>query len=200
VDVGRLGCDFLAFSGHKTYGPMGVGVLWGRPERLEAMEPLFGGGEMILKVELESATWNEVPWKFEAGTPNVAGAVGLAAACAYVRDLGQDRIAAHEAALTRLALDGLGDCPGVTIHGPGPGSPRGALVAWSADGVHPHDLAQYLDQEGIAIRAGHHCAQPLMRQLGVVATARASFGLYNTAAEVEALVGAVRRAREFFHA
>jgi cysteine desulfurase/selenocysteine lyase len=200
VDVGALGCDFLAFSGHKAYAPLGIGVLWGRAERLADMEPLFGGGEMILRVELESSTWNEVPWRFEAGTPNVAGAVGLAAACAYLQGLGMERIAAHEAALTARALELLSALPGVRVYGPGPGEPRGALVAFQVEGVHPHDLAQYLDQEGVAIRAGHHCAQPLMRALGVVATARASFALYNTEAEVEALEGAVRRARGFFHA
>ena len=200
VDVREMGCDFLAFSAHKAYGPLGAGVLWGRAERLEAMEPLFGGGEMILRVDLESSTWNDVPWRFEAGTPNVAGAVGLAAACAYVEALGMERIAAHEAELTQEALVRLGALPGVTVYGPGPGVPRGALVTFQVDGVHPHDLAQYLDQEGIAIRAGHHCAQPLMRELGVVATARASFALYNTAEEVAALEAAVLRARGFFHA
>jgi cysteine desulfurase/selenocysteine lyase len=196
VDVQALGCDFLAFSGHKVYGPLGIGVLWGRRELLEEMEPLFGGGEMILRVELESATWNEVPYKFEAGTPNVAGAVGLGAAIDYVRAVGMEAIARHEADLTAYAWERLREMPGVTVYGPPP--PRGALVTFNMDGVHPHDLAQLLDQEGIAVRAGHHCAQPLMRQLGVVATARASFALYNTREEIDALCEALGRARGFF--
>ncbi len=198
LDVEALGCDFLAFSGHKMYGPMGIGVLWGRPEVLEETEPFLGGGEMILRVELESSTWNELPYKFEAGTPNVAGAVGLAAAIDYLGRLGMGRIAAHEAALTERALGALAALPGVTIYGPP--TPRGALVAFNVEGVHPHDLSQVLDGDGIAIRAGHHCAQPLMRHLGVVATARASFGLYNTMAEIDALCASILRAREFFHA
>ncbi len=198
VDVEALGCDFLAFSGHKMYGPMGIGVLWGQPRRLEEMDPFLGGGEMILRVELEEATWNAIPYKFEAGTPNVPGAVGLAAAVAFLRAAGMEALAAHEAALTTYAMERLGTIPGVTIYGPP--APRGALVTFNVEGVHPHDLAQVLDQEGVAIRAGHHCAQPLMRRLGVVATARASFALYNTTAEVDALCGAIERAREFFHA
>ncbi len=198
VDVRALGCDFLAFSGHKMYGPLGIGVLWGRRERLEETEPLLGGGEMILKVELESSTWNDIPYKFEAGTPNVAGAVGLAAAVDYLRGIGMAQVAAHEAALTSHALESLREIPGVTIYGPE--APRGALVTFNVDGIHPHDLAQVLDQEGVAIRAGHHCAQPLMRRLGVAATARASFAFYNTAAEVDALCAAVVRAKEFFDA
>ena len=197
VDVTAIGCDFLAFSGHKMYGPLGIGVLWGRPERLEETEPLLGGGEMILKVELEHSTWNEIPYKFEAGTPNVAGAVGLAAAVDYLRAAGMPAVAAAEAQLTSCALASLRALPGVTIYGPEP--PRGALVAFNVEGVHPHDLAQFLDQDGIAVRAGHHCAQPLMAHLGVVATARASFGLYNTPAEIDALCDSISRAREFFH-
>jgi cysteine desulfurase/selenocysteine lyase len=198
LDVASLGCDFLALSGHKMYGPMGIGVLWGRTALLQEMEPLLGGGEMILRVELEHSTWNELPYKFEAGTPNVAGAVGLAAAVEYLRALDMRRVAEWEAELTGYALARLRELPGVTVYGPA--APRGALVTFNVQGVHPHDLAQYLDQEGIAIRAGHHCAQPLMRQLGVVATARASFAVYNTPAEVDALCAAIQRAREFFHA
>ncbi len=198
VDVADLGCDFLAFSGHKMYGPLGIGVLWGRPELLRETEPILGGGEMILRVELERSTWNEIPHRFEAGTPNVAGAVGLAAACAYLDGLGRERVAQHEAELTRRALNGLAEIPGVTVWGPPP--PRGPLAAFSVEDIHPHDLAQYLDQEGIAVRAGHHCAQPLMRHLGVAATARASWGVYNSAAEVDALCAGIRRAKGFFHA
>lgn len=198
VDVRELGCDFLALSGHKLYGPLGIGVLWGRPELLEETDPFLGGGEMILRVELEHATWNEVPYKFEAGTPNVAGAVGLGAALDYVRHLGLEAIADYEAQLTRHALERLAEVPGITIYGPPP--PRVALVTFNLAGVHPHDLSQWLDQEGIAIRAGHHCAQPLMRHLGVVATARASFAFYNTLAEIDTLCAALRRAAQFFGA
>jgi cysteine desulfurase/selenocysteine lyase len=196
LDVRALGCDFLAFSGHKVYGPLGIGVLWGRPEILEGMEPFLGGGEMILRVDLERSTWNEVPYRFEAGTPNVAGAVALGRAADFVRGVGLERIAAHEARLTRRAMEALAAVPGVTLYGPAP--PRAALVTFNLEGVHPHDLAQVLDQEGIAVRAGHHCAQPLMRWLGVAATARASFALYNTEAEVAALVAGVERAARFF--
>ena len=198
LDVRELGCDFLALSGHKLYGPLGIGVLWGRPELLEETDPFLGGGEMILRVELEHATWNEVPYKFEAGTPNVAGAVGLGVALDYVRHLGIEAIAGYEAQLTRHALERLAEVPGITIYGPPP--PRVALVTFNLAGVHPHDLSQWLDQEGIAIRAGHHCAQPLMRHLGVVATARASFAFYNTLAEIDTLCAALRRAAQFFGA
>lgn len=198
VDVAAIGCDFLAFSGHKMYGPLGIGVLWGRPERLEETEPFLGGGEMILRVDLERSTWNEIPYKFEAGTPNVAGAVGLAAAVDYLTALGMEAVAAHEARLTEHALAALGDLPGVAIYGPP--APRGSLVAFNVQGVHPHDLAQFLDQDGVAVRAGHHCAQPLMRHLGVGATARASFALYNTEAEIDVLCASISRARGFFHA
>ena len=197
VDVRALGCDFLAFSGHKLYAPLGIGVLWGRPELLEETEPFLGGGEMILRVDLTCSTWNEVPYKFEAGTPNVAGAVGLGAAVDYLRAVGLEAVAAHEADLTRYALERLGELPDVTIYGPP--MPRGPLVTFNVGAIHPHDLAQFLDQEGVAVRAGHHCAQPLMRHLGVAATARASFALYNTRAEVDALCAAVRRAGAFFH-
>jgi cysteine desulfurase/selenocysteine lyase len=196
LDVRTLGCDFLALSGHKMYGPLGIGALWGRTEVLESMTPLLGGGEMILRVDLERSTWNEIPYKFEAGTPNVAGAVGLAAAVDYLQQVGMERVTAHEAELTAYALERISALPGVTVYGPP--APRGALVTFNVEGIHPHDLAQYLDQAGVAIRAGHHCAQPLMRRLGVAATARASFGLYNTAAEVDQLCSAILKAREFF--
>jgi cysteine desulfurase/selenocysteine lyase len=196
VDVQALDCDFLAFSGHKVYGPMGIGVLYGKRALLEEMEPFLGGGEMILEVHLDRATWNDVPWKFEAGTPNVGGAVGLAAALDYLDGLGVAEVASHERRLTEAALGVLADLPGVTVYGPR--AERGALVSFSVEGIHPHDLSQVLDQEGVAIRAGHHCCQPLMRQLGVAATARASFACYNTLEEVEALGAAVRKAQEFF--
>jgi cysteine desulfurase/selenocysteine lyase len=196
VDVQALDCDFLAFSGHKVYGPMGIGVLYGKRALLEEMDPFLGGGEMILEVHLDRATWNDVPWKFEAGTPNVGGAVGLAAALDYLDGLGIAAVAAHERELTEAALNMLDEIPGVTVYGPR--GERGALVSFTVEGIHPHDLSQVLDQEGVAVRAGHHCCQPLMRQLGVVATARASFACYNTLEEVEALGAAVRKAQGFF--
>ncbi len=196
VDVQRLDCDFLAFSGHKMLGPTGVGVLYGKPELLEAMEPFLGGGEMISQVTMESATWNDIPWKFEAGTPNIAQAIGLGAAIDYLNGIGMDAIHQHEKELTAYALQALGSIPGITIYGDSP--TRGAVVAFNVDGVHPHDLAQILDQEGIAIRAGHHCTQPSMRKLGVSATARASFYFYNTVSEIDSLCRAIEKAKEFF--
>ncbi len=196
VDVQALDCDFLAFSGHKVYGPMGIGVLYGKRALLEEMDPFLGGGEMILEVHLDHATWNDVPWKFEAGTPNVGGAVGLAAALDYLDGLGLPAVAAHERELTEAAVNMLDEIPGVTVYGPR--GERGALVSFTVEGIHPHDLSQVLDEESVAVRAGHHCCQPLMRQLGVVATARASFACYNTLEEVEALGAAVRKAQSFF--
>jgi cysteine desulfurase/selenocysteine lyase len=196
VDVADMDCDFFAFSGHKMYGPMGIGVLYGKREHLEAMEPFLGGGEMIREVRLEDATWNDVPWKFEAGTPNVAGAVGLGAAVDYLRSVGFQEAVAYERELTRYALGRLAETEGVVVYGPR--GERGDLVTFNLGDVHPHDLSQVLDAEGVAIRAGHHCCQPLMRHLGVAATARASFAFYNTREEVDALVDAVEKAREFF--
>ncbi|MBX6378938.1 MAG: aminotransferase class V-fold PLP-dependent enzyme, partial [Clostridia bacterium] len=196
VDVTDLDCDFLAFSGHKMCGPMGIGVLYGRRELLDAMPPFLGGGEMIRRVTLETSTFKEAPLRFEAGTPNVAGAVGLAAAVAYLEAIGMADVREHERRLTQYALERLAALPGVTVYGPR--GERGGVVAFNVEGVHPHDVAAYLDGEGVAVRAGHHCAQPLMDWLGVAATVRASFYLYNTEAEVDALVTAVEGAREFF--
>lgn len=196
VDVQQLGCDFFAFSGHKMLGPTGVGVLYGKPEILESMEPFLGGGEMISKVTMESATWNTIPWKFEAGTPNIAQAIGLGAAIDYIDSLGIDAIHEYERELTAYALQALKSIPGVTIYGNCP--TRGAVIAFNVDGIHPHDLAQILDQDGIAIRAGHHCTQPIMRKLGVSATARASFYFYNTTDEVDRLCRSIEKAKEFF--
>lgn len=196
VNVEELGVDFLAFSGHKMCGPTGIGVLYGRPELLEAMEPVQFGGEMISHVELGGATWRELPWKFEGGTPNIAGAIGLGAAIDYLSGVGMDAVHGHGHELARYAVERLGGIDGVTIYGPA--GERGSLVTFNLDGVHPHDLATALDEEGIAIRAGHHCVQPLMKWLGAQATARASFYLYNTKAEVDALAEAVLKAREFF--
>jgi cysteine desulfurase/selenocysteine lyase len=196
LDVGDLGCDFLAFSGHKTYGPMGIGVLWGRERLLEEMPPYMGGGEMIRAVWLDHSTWNDLPYKFEAGTPNVAGAVGLGAALEYLDGLGLAAVGEHERALTTHGLEVLAGIPRVTVHGRAPD--RAGVLSFSVPDIHPHDLAQYLDTRGIAIRAGHHCAQPLMRRLGVSATARASLALYNTPEEIDVLGRALREALEYF--
>jgi len=198
VSVEALGCDFYACSGHKMLGPTGVGVLWGRPEVLEEMDPFLGGGEMIREVHLEHSTWNDLPYKFEAGTMNIAQAVGLGAAVDYLDELGMQNVREHERRLGEYAYRRLSEIEGITIYGPE--KDRAGLVSFSLPDVHPHDLSQLLDDEGVAIRSGHHCAQPLMRRLGVAATARASFYLYNTEEEVDALVEALGRAREFFGA
>ncbi len=195
VDVRALGCDFLAFSGHKMLGPSGVGVLCARPELLAAMEPFMGGGEMINSVTMEESTWNEPPWKFEAGTPNIAQAIGLGAAIDYLETISIDAIEEHERALTQYALDTLSAIPEVTIYGSEVN--RGGLVSFNVENVHPHDLAQILDQKGIAIRAGHHCAQPIMQKLDVPATARASFYLYNTPAEIDVLCDGIMESINF---
>ncbi len=197
VDFDALGVDFYAFSGHKVGGPMGIGALLGRRAVLEAMPPWQFGGDMISKVGDAETTWNALPHKFEAGTPNVADAVGLAAAVEWLGALGADRVLAHERALVRLALDRLGALPGLTLYGP-PAELRSGVVSFSVDGVHPHDLATVLDERGVCIRAGHHCAQPLMRRLGVPATARASFWAYSTPADVDALADGVRAAQRLF--
>jgi cysteine desulfurase/selenocysteine lyase len=194
VGVDALGVDAYAFSGHKMLGPMGVGGLVMRRDLLEAMPPYQMGGDMIAHVGDTQTTWNVLPHKFEAGTPNVEGPVGLAAACDYLDALGMDRVHAHEQALTRLASERLAAIPGVRVLGPAP-EQRGGVASFTLDDVHPHDLAQLLDAENVCVRAGHHCAQPLMRALGVHATTRASFYVYNDAADVEALVAAVDAAR-----
>src|SRR5688572_13663867 len=185
VDVQALGCDFFALSGHKMCGPMGIGALWGRIELLEAMPPYHGGGEMIDRVELERSTYARVPHKFEAGTPDAAGAVGLAAAADFLEGIGFDAMWAHEQELVRYGLDLLGAVPGLRMFGPVEPEERIAVFSFELAGVHPHDIATILDAEGIAIRAGHHCAQPLMRRLGVPATTRASCYLYNTPDELD---------------
>ncbi len=194
VDVRALGCDFYAFSAHKVYGPTGVGVLVGRESSLDSMPPWQGGGDMILTVSFEGTTYNALPWKFEAGTPNVAGVVALGAAIDYVEGIGLGRIAGHEQALLEYATAQLSRVPGLTIIGTAPD--KASLVSFVVEGVHPHDLGTILDVEGIAIRTGHHCAMPVMDFFGVPATARASFALYNTQAEVDALVSGLGRARE----
>ncbi len=197
VNVQALGCDFFGFTGHKMLAPMGIGVLWGRRDLLERMEPFLGGGEMISDVWLDHATWNELPWKFEAGTPNAAGAVALGAAVDYLERLGMEAVAAHEREITAYAMARLREVPGIQLLGPQSGD-RGGVVAFSMDGVHPHDIAQVLDQEGICVRAGHHCTKPLHRKLGIGASARASFYVYTIPEEIDALIGALGRVRELF--
>jgi cysteine desulfurase/selenocysteine lyase len=195
VSVDSLGVDAYAFSGHKMLGPMGSGGLVMRRDLLEAMPPYQMGGDMISYVGDQDTTWNVLPHKFEAGTPNVEAPVGLAAACDYLAALGMDRVIAHERALVGLAMERLAAIPGVTVPGP-PVEQRGGVVSFAVEHVHPHDLSQMLDADGVCVRAGHHCAQPLMRALGVPATTRASFYVYNDAADVEALAVAVASARE----
>jgi cysteine desulfurase/selenocysteine lyase len=196
IDVAALDCDFLAFSGHKMAGPTGIGVLYGRQALLETMAPFQGGGEMIASVQFDHSTWNKVPHKFEAGTPDIAGAVGLHAAMDYLDAIGRPAIAEHDGHLARDAYARLAGVPGIRLFGP-PGE-RGGLVSFSLSGAHPHDVVTFADQEGIALRGGHHCTQPLWRKLGVTATTRASFYLYNTAAEVDFLIEVIGRAARFF--
>jgi cysteine desulfurase / selenocysteine lyase len=194
VDVGAIGCDFYAFSGHKLFGPTGTGVLYGREAVLESMPPWQGGGDMILTVSFERTTYNALPWRFEAGTPNIAGVVGLGAAIDYVEGIGIERIAAYEHELLHYATQRLSTVPGLSIIGTAPD--KASLVSFVVDGVHPHDLGTILDAEGIAIRTGHHCAMPVMDFFDVPATARASFAFYNTRQEIDTLVAALGRARE----
>ena len=194
IDVQALGCDFLALSAHKMCGPTGVGALWGRGELLEAMEPFNLGGHMISKVRFEETTWGEIPHKFEAGTSPIAEAVGLGAAIDYLNDIGIEAIEAHEQELAAAALERLGEIPGVLLYGP-PAERRAGIVSFNVEGIHPHDVAQVLDSEGVAIRAGHHCCQPLMTRLGVAATNRASFYLYTVPEEIDRLVDGIHKAR-----
>ncbi|MCY3661039.1 MAG: cysteine desulfurase [Caldilineaceae bacterium] len=197
VDVQALGVDFYVYSGHKMCGPTGIGLLWARRELLQAMPPWMGGGEMIREVTLEGSRWNELPYKFEAGTPAIAEAVGLGAAAEYLMDLGMDNVASHSAYLTNYAYNQLVEIEGVHILGPGP-EDRLGLVSFHVDEVHPHDLSAILDLDGVAIRAGHHCAQPLHRSLDLIASARASFYLYNTESEIDRLAAGIERARRIF--
>ncbi|MGQ0561263.1 MAG: cysteine desulfurase [Gemmatimonadota bacterium] len=198
IDVQALGCDFYAISGHKLCGPMGIGVLWARRELLDAMPPYHGGGEMIDRVFDDYSTYAPVPHKFEAGTPNAGGAVGLAAAMDYLDGIGHDALWAHEQMLTAYGLDRLGAVAGLKLYGPRAASERTAVFSFALEGMHPHDIATVLDTQGIAIRAGHHCAQPLMRRLGVPATTRASCYLYNTTGEIDRLVDGLEMAKSLF--
>ncbi len=197
VDVQALGADFVAFTGHKMLGPTGIGVLWGRRALLEAMPPFLGGGEMIREVKLTESKWNDLPWKFEAGTMAIAEAIGLGAAVDFLDDLGPDAVFAHDQALAALAMERLAEVKGVRVLGPPPHR-RGGVVAFTLEGVHPHDLATVLDAGGVAVRAGHHCAMPLHEKLGVPASARASFHCYSVPEDVDALIRGVRRASEVF--
>jgi cysteine desulfurase/selenocysteine lyase len=196
-DVNELDCDFLGYSSHKMLGPTGAGVLFGREDLLEEMPPFLGGGEMIREVWADRATWNEIPYKFEAGTMNIAQAVGMGAAIEYLEALGRDSIRTHEKELTKYALGKLAEI-GATIYGPGDVEERGGVVSFNLEEVHPHDMATIVDQEGVCIRAGHHCAQPLMRKLGVPATARASFYVYNSTDDVDVLIEALEKSKGWF--
>jgi cysteine desulfurase/selenocysteine lyase len=198
VDVGAIGADFYAWTGHKALGPTGIGVLHGRAEIMEAMPPFMTGGDMIASVDFQSATWNELPYKFEAGTPPIAEAVGLGAAVDYLSGLEMSRVRAHEQALTAYLLERLAEVPELRVVGPPEAERRGALVSFTIEGIHPHDIAELVGRAGVCIRAGHHCAQPLMRCLGVGATARASLGVYNEPADIDALVDALLAGREVF--
>lgn len=197
IDVQALDVDFLALSAHKMLGPTGVGVLYGRRELLEKMEPVMGGGDMIRSVKFSGATWNDLPWKFEAGTPNIADVIGFGAALDYLMNLGMDNVRGHEIELTGYALSQLGQLDGLEVYGPTDPTKRAGVISFNDSEIHPHDLATILDRRGIAIRAGHHCAQPLLERLGQTATARASFYVYNDQREVDALIEGIRAARKF---
>ncbi len=196
VDVKKLGCDFYAFSGHKMLGPTGIGVLWGKTEHLDGMDPFMGGGEMINTVTMESSTWNDIPYKFEAGTPNFAQAVGLGAAIDYLQNIGMDNIATHEQMLIKYALGKLNQIDGLKIHGSA--KDRGGVISFNIDGIHPHDLAQFLNEDNIAIRVGHHCAQPLLKTLGETATARMSFYIYNDESDVDKFCESLETIKNYF--
>jgi cysteine desulfurase/selenocysteine lyase len=198
VDVAALGADFYGWTGHKALGPTGVGVLHGNGELLDRMEPFLTGGDMIASVDFQTASWNELPYKFEAGTPPIAEAVGLGAAVDYLSALGMENVRAHEQALTAYMLERLAEVPGLRVVGPPEAERRGALASFTIEGMHPHDIAELVDRGGVCIRAGHHCAQPLMRCLGVGATARASLGVYNERSDVDALIDALMSGREVF--
>jgi cysteine desulfurase/selenocysteine lyase len=198
VDIAAIGCDFYGWTGHKALGPTGIGVLHARRELLESMPPFLGGGSMISTVSEQESTWNAVPWKFEAGTPPIAEAAGLHAAIDYLAVLGMDNVRAHEAELTAYALERLPEVPGITLFGPTELDKRGGAISFAIEGLHPHDVAELLGREGVCIRAGHHCAQPLMRHLGVPATARASFHVYNSRQDVDSLIDALNKARKVF--
>lgn len=198
LDVRALGCDFLAFSGHKMGGPTGIGVLYGRRALLDKLAPDETGGGIVVSVTYEGATWKPAPERFEAGTPNVADAIGLGAACDYLDSIGRDQIAAHDAVLAQVTMEKLSTLPGIRIIGPRTGAARSGLVSFAFEGVHAHDIVTFADEDGVALRGGHHCNQPLMRKLGLTSTTRASFYLYNTEQEIDTLVASLRRTLKFF--
>ncbi|MDQ4041348.1 MAG: SufS family cysteine desulfurase, partial [Actinomycetota bacterium] len=198
VDVKELGADFYGFTGHKVYGPTGIGVLYARRELLEEMPPFLAGGDMISSVDFQESRWNELPWKFEAGTPPIAEAVGLGAAVDFLSAIGMEAVRVHETDLVAYALRRLKEIPGLTIYGPPAPELRGALISFAIESVHPHDVAEIIAREGVCIRAGHHCAQPLMRRLGVAATSRASFAIHNTHRDVDRLITALGSVRAVF--
>jgi cysteine desulfurase/selenocysteine lyase len=199
VDVAAIGCDFYAFSGHKALGPTGSGVLWGRRELLEAMPPFMGGGDMIREVHLRRSEWNDIPWKFEAGTPDISAQIGLGVAADYLAGLGMDRVQAHEHEMVVYALDVLRrEVPGIELYGP-PADVRGGVVPFNLPGIHPHDVAQVLDRYGVAVRAGHHCTMPLHERLDLAATARASFQVYTTTEDIDALAAGLREVQRLFN-
>jgi cysteine desulfurase/selenocysteine lyase len=198
VDIEKLGCDFFAFSGHKMLGPTGIGVLWVRKSVLQTMNPFHGGGDMIREVHKYETTWNDLPYKFEAGTPNIADVIGFGAAIDYLTKLGMDNVREHEIELTNYALEKLSNIPGLTIYGTKDISKRGGVISFNFADVHPHDVAQIIDEEGIAVRSGHHCAQVLMERLNVAATSRASFYIYNTKEEVDSLINSLHKVARIF--
>ena len=198
VDVQDLGVDFYAFSGHKMCGPTGIGVLWARRSLLDAMPPFLGGGDMIKRVKLTEASWNDLPWKFEAGTPSVAEGIGLGAAVDYLGQFGMDNVRRHERTLVDYAMEKLQEVPGIAVYGPRDPELHGGAISFTLPNIHPHDLATLIDREGIAVRAGHHCTQPLMDRLGVAATTRASFYIYNRTEEVDQLVTGIHKAQQVF--
>ncbi len=198
IDVQDLGADMLVFSGHKMYGPTGIGVLYAREELLKEMEPVQYGGDMIEQVDYFDSTWNDLPWKFEGGTPNIAGGIGLGAAVDFINEIGMDKIAGHEKQLVRYTLEKLSQIQGVRVYGPMDADQHGSAISFTLENVHPHDLATWLDQKNIAIRSGHHCAQLVMRKLEVPATSRISFGLYNSQQDIDQFIGALKQAKEYF--
>jgi cysteine desulfurase/selenocysteine lyase len=198
VDVQRIGCDFLAFSGHKMLGPTGIGVLFGAKEKLNSMDPFQSGGDMIREVHLDGARWNDIPYKFEAGTTNIADAIGLGVALDYLSALGMDQIRRHEVELVRYAFERMAPIPGLRIYGPMDVDAHGGVVSFNLADIHPHDMASILDEEGVAIRSGHHCAQPLMELLNVSGTSRASFYVYNSTDDIDVFIGALLKAKKVF--
>ncbi|MBM3904605.1 MAG: cysteine desulfurase [Thaumarchaeota archaeon] len=198
VDIDALGCDFFAFSGHKMLGPTGVGVLWAKKELLEQMAPFHGGGDMIREVHKYETTWNDLPYKFEAGTPNIADVIGFAAAIDYLNNIGMDYVRSHEIEITKYALDKLSQINGIKLYGTSDMSKRGGVISFNFADIHPHDLATIIDEDGVAIRSGHHCAQVLMEKLDIAATSRASFYIYNTKEEVDVLINSLSRAARLF--